>query len=130
MPNTIKAGAVLFAKDVERVAQFYQAVVAMSVAHSEAGLIVLESESAQLIVHGIPKRIANAIEIVDPPKLRDQIAVKLVFPVVSIAQARAKAPIHGGLVQPKSKEFQARGFRACDGYDPEGNVIQVRERAS
>jgi hypothetical protein len=28
------------------------------------------------------------------------------------------------------KEFEARGFRACDGYDPEGNVVQLREDVS
>lgn len=29
-----------------------------------------------------------------------------------------------------SKEWEARGFRACDGRDPEGNVLQVREAAA
>ena len=33
----------------------------------------------------------------------------------------------GGRVKPVHDEWEARGFRACDGHDPEGNVIQVRE---
>jgi hypothetical protein len=33
-------------------------------------------------------------------------------------------------VHATEKEWSARGFRACDGYDPEGNVFQVREKAA
>ena len=35
----------------------------------------------------------------------------------------------GGEVWPVDREWEAasRGFRACDGRDPEGNVFQVRE---
>jgi hypothetical protein len=35
----------------------------------------------------------------------------------------------GGELNPPDKEFAARGFRACDGHDPEGNVLQLREIA-
>jgi hypothetical protein len=56
--------------------------------------------------------------------------VKLVFAVPSIAQARAWAPALGGELNPPEKMFEARGFRACDGHDPEGNVIQFREDAN
>jgi predicted enzyme related to lactoylglutathione lyase len=41
----------------------------------------------------------------------------------------AVAAAHGGAVQPAAREWEARGFRACDGHDPEGNIFQVRERA-
>jgi hypothetical protein len=29
-------------------------------------------------------------------------------------------------VQAADKEWAWRGFRACDGVDPEGNVVQIR----
>ena len=35
----------------------------------------------------------------------------------------------GGQIGPKQKQWTARGFTACDGFDPEGNVFQVRETA-
>ena len=54
---------------------------------------------------------------------------KLVFPVKSIAAARDKALTVGGALDPKAKAFEARGFRACDACDPEGNVVQLRENA-
>ena len=47
----------------------------------------------------------------------------------SLAEARARAPALGGRLAPAGKEWAARGFRACDGVDPEGNVVQFREPA-
>ena len=35
----------------------------------------------------------------------------------------------GGLVDPPEREWTAGGLRACDGHDPEGNVLQLREPA-
>ena len=32
-----------------------------------------------------------------------------------------------GALYPSHKEWDARGFRACDGYDPEGNIVQLRK---
>ncbi len=129
MPSHPKPGAVLFAKDISRVAKFYQELLDMDVTHSGEGVIVLESSRQQLVIHGIPRQIAKSIEITSPPKRRGNTAVKLVFPVGSIAQARLKAPLLGGELNPQKKEFVARGFRACDGHDPEGNVVQFRENA-
>lgn len=129
MPTLPKPGAVLFAKDLPRVAQFYRELVLLAVTHSDKGVIVLESASQQLVIHGIPKKIAQSIVITAPPKLRTDTAVKLVFPVASLAEARKQAAALGGALHAKTKEFEARGFRACDGHDPEGNVIQFREIA-
>ena len=99
----------------------------MVVAQTEPELIVLESADFQLVIHGIPKRIADTIVIAVPPEPREDTSIKLFFPVTSITAARAAAPGLGGSVGPLSKEFVARGFRACDGVDPEGNVVQFRE---
>ncbi len=124
-----KPGAVLFGKDLPRLARFYEGTAGLVVTLEERALIVLESPLQQLVLHGIPPRIARNIEIAVPPKLRTDTAVKLVFPVASIDDARAKAVALGGAVGPKNKEFDVRGVRACDGHDPEGNVIQFRAYA-
>jgi predicted enzyme related to lactoylglutathione lyase len=127
MPDPQKPGAVLFAKDISRVARFYAGVIPMTVALEQPDLIVLESAQSQLVVHPIPEKIARSIEITVPPQRRTDVALKLIFPVASLAEARAKAPAFGGELNPAGKEFAARGFRACDGHDPEGNVVQFRE---
>lgn len=125
--NPPQPGAVLFAKDLPRVARFYEGVVGLAAVATESDHIVLELPHFQLVLHGIPQKIAASISITSPPQLREAVPVKLVFPVASLGAARAIAPALGGCVFPQSKEWEARGFRACDGYDPEGNVVQFRE---
>jgi predicted enzyme related to lactoylglutathione lyase len=127
MSSFQKPGAVLFAKDLPRVAKFYEGVAGFLTVHTGAGLIVLESANQQLVLHGIPKAVAKTIVISSPPRRREDTAVKLIFPVASIAEARRQAVALGGELDPEKKEFEVRGFRACDGHDPEGNVVQFRE---
>jgi predicted enzyme related to lactoylglutathione lyase len=124
-----KSGAVIFAKDVVCIAKFYEEVIPMRVTHFEPHLIVLESATLQLVVHGIPARIAKSIKITSPPALRENTAIKIIIPVPSIDAVREKATTYGGGIHSNEKGFKARGFRACDGYDPEGNVVQFRESA-
>lgn len=128
--NTPKAGAVVFCKDVVHVARFYENVLSMSVQQAEPGLIVLESEILQLVLHDIPPAIADTITITTPPQIREDTALKLFFPVPSLVRAREVAANFGGGVQPPAQEWSAADFRACDGFDPEGNVVQFRESAS
>ena len=122
-----KPSAVIFAKDVDRLAAFYRVVVAMTEAHRDKDHIVLDADTFQLVIHGIPKKIAEQIQITQPPQVREGTPIKVCLPVLSIEQARLHAAELGGQVGAKGKEWEARGFRACDGHDPEGNVFQVRE---
>ena len=126
-PNA--AGAVIYAKDLSRVIAFYRDVTGLPVTHSEIDYAVLESELFQLVVHAIPAGIAASIDVANPPLRREDAAVKLVFPVPSIAASRALAALHGGALNPPEREWQFQGHRICDGHDPEGNVIQLREHA-
>lgn len=128
MPNTARAGAVIFAKDLHRVAAFYENLLSLTATHSDSDHIVLASAQCELVIHAIPKGIADSFEITVPPERRTETAIKLYFPVAGIAEARARAPALGGELNAPEHEWEARGFRACDGHDPEGNVLQLRER--
>ena len=130
MSNAPKPGAVLFAKNLPLLARFYEGAAGFVTTYSDAGVIVLESSSQQLVLHGIPERIAETIKIDTPPKRREGVAVKLILPVASIAETRNRSLTLGGELNPPKQEFEARGFRACDGHDPEGNIIQFREPCS
>jgi predicted enzyme related to lactoylglutathione lyase len=127
MSSKPKSSAVVFAKDIERVADFYRIVLGVSAIYSDKDHIVLDGDGFQLVIHGIPKEIAATIEIKNPPLVRDEMPIKICFPVESIQASRNKAAELGGQIRPKNNEWEARGFRACDGFDPEGNVFQVRE---
>jgi hypothetical protein len=125
-----KASVVIFAKSVPNLASFYQAVADMVVDHAEKDYVVLELAELQVVIHSIPKAISDQIDLTVPPKLRDETPIKICLPVSSIEQARTRTSALGGGVEPRDKEWEARGFRACDAFDPEGNVFQVRESAA
>jgi predicted enzyme related to lactoylglutathione lyase len=130
MTNQAQAGALVFAKNLSRMAKFYEELLSMDVAHAEDDHVVLESTACQLVIHAIPKHIADTIDIHTPPERRTETPIKLFFTVASIAQARSKAGALGGELNPSTGEWEARGFRACDGHDPEGNVVQFREKVA
>ena len=129
MTHPSKAAAVLYAKDIARVGAFYAEVMSLTVAHAEEDHMVLESATFQLAIVAIPARIAATIEIATPPVRRSETPIKLVFPVASIDTARVAAARRGGELNPAEREWQYQGSRVCDGHDPEGNVMQCRERA-
>jgi predicted enzyme related to lactoylglutathione lyase len=124
-----RSGAVLYAKDMDRVAAFYEAVVRLKPADRDEKHVVLESSGCQLVVLRIPREIASRIEIAAPPVRRSEAAVKLVFVVPSISTARESAASCGGALNPADEEWSFNGFTVCDGLDPEGNVIQFRQQA-
>ncbi|MDE3071659.1 MAG: VOC family protein [Pseudomonadota bacterium] len=129
MKNLPPAAAVLYAKDMAKVGDFYTKVAGLCVTHEEQGHIVLESDAFQLVVVAVPRKLASTIHVAEPPQRRENTVVKLVFPVASIAAAREAAQAHGGQVDFPGREWLFQGSRVCDGQDPEGNVVQFRERA-
>ena len=127
--TSILGGATVFAKDVERVSRFYEAACSLVVSVREPGFHVLENGPLQLVVVSIPEHIAREIQVSLPPQRREDTALKLMFVVASIASAREAALERGGIIDPPEREWQFQAMRVCDGHDPEGNVIQVRENA-
>ena len=114
--------AVVFVADVARMSAFYRALSAMDVVHADDAHVVLAIDGFQLTVHALAGADASG-------PTREDCYLKLCFPVPSISEARVRAAVLGGEVWPVDREWEAtpRGFRACDGRDPEGNVFQVRE---
>lgn len=127
MTNPATAGAIIFAKDPARVARFYEKISGLSVVQSEAGHIVLACGALELVIHAIPASIAADIVVGDPPDVREETPIKLFLAVPSLTAARTQAADLGGRLAPEDREWSAPGYRACDGIDPEGNVVQFRE---
>lgn len=121
--------AVVFVADVERMTRFYQTVAAMTLLSGDAAHSVLEVEHFQLVIHAL----SGEPKVVPGPNgevpVRGDTYIKVCLPVRSLSAARTLAASLGGLLQPAEREWvaEARGFRACDGHDPEGNVFQLRE---
>lgn len=128
MSGPARAGLFIYAKDLPRLADFYESLLGMSRVHGTAELVILRSPDIQLTLHAIPAAIAASISISSPPELRDNAALKFFFTVQSIPEAAEKAAALGGFVQPE--QWQGPGFRACNAVDPEGNIFQVRDNVA
>src|SRR4051812_25524021 len=70
-------GAVLYAKDLTRLVEFYSSVAGIELQALEEGFAVLGPKSSQLVIMRIPKRIAETIDIVTPPEPREDTPIKL-----------------------------------------------------
>ena len=125
-----QAAAVLYAKDLKKLAEFYARVTRLRLRRSAEDHIVLECELFQLVVVQIPKEVAERIEMEEPPAPRKDTPVKLVFFIENIEAARTGASSLGGALNPSGGEWFFEGDRVCDGYDPEGNVFQLRQICS
>ncbi len=124
------SSVVVFVSDVARVAAFYRALADMVEVQAGDGHVVLEVAGLELVIHSLSNEPSPVREPDGRPHVREDSYLKLCLPVESIAGARAAAARFGGSIRAPEFEWEGRGFRACDGHDPEGNVIQVRERAA
>jgi len=114
----------IFTGDKERLTTFYQAVTGLPVRVSDDSVTVLASDYFELAIHALPGEPRGHASAA-----REDVYVKPFFPVTSLAEARKTAESLGGKLRPAQEEWQARGFRACEAVDPDGNVIQFREDA-
>jgi predicted enzyme related to lactoylglutathione lyase len=126
MANSGLIGAVLYAKDLQRLVKFYSAVADLELRTMREGYAVLGRKAPELVIVRAPKRIADTMQIESPPARREDTPIKLVFAVVDLSAARQRAAERGGVVDPTGREWEFDGAKVCDGHDPEGNVFQLR----
>lgn len=125
MPGPAAAGVLIYAKDFQSLAGFYEQVLGMQRLHEDAHVIVLESAALQLVIHALPAEIAARVRIGTPPQRRADVALKFFVTVAAIAEAQSAAQALGGQVF--DERWQGPGFAACNAMDQEGNVFQLRE---
>jgi predicted enzyme related to lactoylglutathione lyase len=120
------AAAVIYAKDLARLVQFYSAL-GLKVDESEGDFAVLLGAGFELSIVQIPEPVASQIEIATPPQARTRTPLKLAFVVASIEKSLEATRALGGRVKEDAKRWQFRGHALQDAVDPEGNVYQLRE---
>jgi len=121
-----EAGAVLYAKDMDRLASFYAAALDLAAADRDDEHVRLESPHFQLVVRQIPGPLAARIQIGDPPEPRWDAAVKLVFFVPNIEEVRAAATAHGAAAPAQDPGEETR--RHDDDQDPPLTLPQAHSR--
>jgi len=124
IPNV---SAVVFVDDVPGVTMFYRDLIQMSVTTEDSNHSVLALYGFELVIHKLSNEPSVEREETGRVRAREDSYIKICLPVVEIAAARTIAKSLGGYVKDPQFEWEARGFRACDGCDPEGNVFQIRE---
>lgn len=123
-------GAVVYVKDLLLTSLFYRQVFNLLLAQQEPDFIVLKKENFDLLLVKTPAEIAANIQISSPPALREDMPIKLIFQVDNLAKTRDLASQFGGHIFPKEHEWVFQNYRVCDGFDPEGNIFQLREPIS
>ncbi|TXT21085.1 MAG: hypothetical protein FD134_2770 [Gallionellaceae bacterium] len=121
MPGRVSA--VLFVKDLAKVAAFYSAVLRQPLVYRDTYHAVLRCGIFALDIHQLPPETLPG----NASGSREQAAVKLSFPVDSIVRARHVAAVHGGALDPEPPRWVIEQQKICDGRDPEGNVFQLCE---
>jgi catechol 2,3-dioxygenase-like lactoylglutathione lyase family enzyme len=115
--------AMIFVKRMDLMTTFYRDGLGLKIQpkKSEEGFVVFDAGGVTLALHAIPGPIAKTIEIADPPVARSDTALKLVFEVADVEEARAHLARHGAIM------FEPHPS-GCDGTDPEGNVFRIVPR--
>lgn len=124
MQRGARPGTVIFTGDKERLAKFYEALADLQVRASDDSVTVLASDEFELVIHALPGEPQGKAS-----HPRDDAYIKPFFPVNSLTEARMRAAAFEGQLSPVGEEWEARGFRACEAIDPDGNHIQFREIA-
>lgn len=126
MPDTARTGVLIYAKDLDAVSAFYERVLDARVLHADREHKVLQTPDVQLIVHAIAASFARSIVIDVPPVPREEQAIKPFFTVERLDDAERIAEHLGGrVIGPVWPGPQLRVRNVCD---PEGNIVQLRER--
>ena len=136
MYDSVMSGAVIYTANCDRLAAFYVAVIGFRECERKPDYVVLEDATVQLVllraadpVHAASAGAAAAAPPVDAGQAprRSEASIKPVFRVASIEAARAAAASAGGSINAARHEWRFGAHRVCDGLDPDGNVIQLRE---
>lgn len=111
----------LYVKDLPRMAAFYAVLLGCEpVKLNDQWAEFKLSSGAILGLHAIPASIAETIVITDPPAIREETPIKLVFETADAAAEAARLEQQGViLIQ--------RPWGSWDGLDPEGNVFGLAE---
>ena len=112
---------VLWVSDLDASVRFYQALFAAKTPYITDGFASVVGADNEVLLHLLPEQYR------DQPSIGAENPIKPVFDVPSIQEAKLAAGRSGGSI---SAEISEHGdWRYADGLDPDGNVIQVRERA-
>jgi len=123
---TLPVSAVLFAKRLGIVCEFYQTVFDVRVSRNDANHAVLDFGGFELMLYQIPAHLAVAVAVTSPPERREQTAIRLDYPVTDLARSRREAARLGGIIDELPPSWAGADTTFFLGHDPEGNVFGAK----
>jgi hypothetical protein len=120
---------VVYARDIARVAEFYRRTVALARVAEEPDFIVVGAGELEIAVVRMSAAIARETHISVPPRLREETPIKASFRVDDLRRVEVDAGATGGGTRPLANAWRWRDQLHLDGFDPEGNRVQFRQRA-
>ena len=127
---TASALTVIYAQDIARVAEFYARTLSRPIVDRDAGFVLVGDATLEVAIVQMPATLIAASPLETPPRLRDDTPVKPSFLVSDIEDDDAAAVASGGGTKPLGAAWSWRGQLHLDGYDPEGNPVQLRARTA
>lgn len=127
---TVSALTVIYAQDISRVAEFYARTLSRPIVDRDAGFVLVGDATLEVAVVRMPEALVAANPLATPPRLREDTPVKPSFLVSDLEAAAASAVAAGGGTKPIAAAWSWRGQLHLDGYDPEGNPVQLRARTA
>ncbi|MBW8848765.1 MAG: hypothetical protein JF607_27875 [Burkholderiales bacterium] len=126
--TALPLNAALYAKGAQTLATFYGDVLALPRVEEGDSFVRLASGEVELAIVQAPAALADTIVISQPPRVREETPIKLSFLVPDIEALRPLIERLGGGLKAPDAAWSWRGARHLDGWDPEGNVFQLRQR--
>ena len=111
---------VLWVSSLGKSVKFYSAIFEDKHPYLTEDFASVEGNGNEVLLHLLPEQYANQ------PTFGEDNPIKPVFEVNSIDKAKLAAGSNGGRIK---SEIQEHGsWKYSDGNDPDGNIIQLRER--
>mgnify|MGYP006268386561 CR=1 FL=1 len=111
---------VLWVSNLEKSVAFYKALFEDQLPYVSETFASVSNTDNEVLLHLLPEQYSSE------PTLGEDNPIKPVFTITSIEKAKLAAGQNGGLIKPEIQEHDQ--WRYADGNDPDGHVIQVRER--
>ncbi|MBN6104747.1 hypothetical protein JR064_21520 [Xanthomonas sp. CFBP 8703] len=127
--HPVHALSVIYARNIEWVAEFYRKTLSLDLVEQDDAFVVVGNAHYEIAVVRMAGDRAPA-PAPGPLHVRAGTPIKCSFLVESLEHARSAAESCGGAFKPLASAWRWRDQLHLDGHDPEGNVVQVRARAT
>jgi catechol 2,3-dioxygenase-like lactoylglutathione lyase family enzyme len=117
---------VLWVSDMDAQIGFYSSLLELQIGERQSGFVELQSEANSVLLHQLSEEYSAAVPLTSQLRPQTEVAVKPIFLVSDLAQARAR--VEGTFATYSPSEINHGHSRFLDLVDPEGNVIQIEQR--